>query len=128
MQSLIGGAQQDGSAVRAALWLIKLHDHRARKDTREQNSLCYILLVQQKPPLGRKVASTTALYHERGFSCLVFVNYPGCEVARPRAMWEEPTLTAIRGWPNSEALVANAVVSSFTSARRTRKPRNYKRT
>jgi hypothetical protein len=45
---LIGGTQQNGSAVRAALRLIKLRDHRTRRDSREENTLCYILLVQAK--------------------------------------------------------------------------------
>jgi len=48
VQSLISGAQQNCPAVRAALWLIKLRHDRTRRDSREENTLCYILLAQAK--------------------------------------------------------------------------------
>jgi hypothetical protein len=48
VQSLIGDAQQNCPAVRAALLLIKLRDDRTRRDSREENTLCYRMLVQAK--------------------------------------------------------------------------------
>src|SRR4029077_14095610 len=48
VQSLIGGAQQNCPAVRAALWLIKLRDDRTRRNSWEENTLCYLMLVQAK--------------------------------------------------------------------------------
>jgi hypothetical protein len=48
VQSLIDGAQQNRPAVRAALLLIKLRDDRTRRDSREENTLCYRMLVQAK--------------------------------------------------------------------------------
>jgi hypothetical protein len=48
VQSLIGSAQQNGSAVRAALGLIKPRDHRTQRDSREQNTLCCGMLAHAK--------------------------------------------------------------------------------
>jgi|SRR6267142_2285204 len=47
-QTLIRSAQQNRSAVGTPLSLIKFRDYGTRRDSREQNTLCYRMLIQTK--------------------------------------------------------------------------------